>query len=133
MSNKINIINIVRDHISTLKDFDKDAYSISDLSIFFILPLIVSSIILFFNIILSNELVNVLVMSLSVFAGLLFNLLLLVYDIMRKSGSGDRPLKGALLKELYSNISFGILISVITIILLLVSRHFYNVVKYMMY
>jgi len=59
-------------------------------------------------------------MSLSVFAGLLFNLLLLVYDIIGKPNSNKRPLRATLLKELSSNISFGILISVVTIILLLV-------------
>jgi hypothetical protein len=120
MSNKINIINIIRDHISTLRDYDKDRYSISDLCIFFILPLFTSFVIIFFKIILSDQLVNVLVMSLSVFAGLLFNLLLLVYDIMGKPNSSERPLRAPLLKELSSNISFGILTSIVTIILLLV-------------
>jgi len=80
----------------------------------------VSFTIIYFKVILSDQLVNVLVMSLSVFAGLLFNLLLLVYDIIGKPNSNKRPLRAILLKELSSNISFGILISVITIILLLV-------------
>lgn len=120
MSSKINILNIIKDHISTLKDFDNDTYSITDLSIFFILPFITSLIIIYLNMILSNELVNVLVMSLSVFAGLLFNLLVLVYDIMSKPNSSNKLLKGTLLKQLYSNISFGILISVLTVFLLIV-------------
>ncbi|MBP7069988.1 MAG: hypothetical protein KBA97_02840 [Methanothrix sp.] len=120
MSNKLSVINIIKDHISTLKDYDNGRYSILDLFIFFILPIFVSSIIIYFKVILSDQLVNVLVMSLSVFAGLLFNLLLLVYDIIGKPNSNKRPLRATLLKELSSNISFGILISVVTIILLLV-------------
>ena len=40
MSNKLSVINIIRDHISTLKDYDKGRYSIFDLCIFFILPIL---------------------------------------------------------------------------------------------
>jgi hypothetical protein len=71
---------------------------------------------------LSKDLVNVLVTALSVFAALLFNLLLLIFDIIRKSKNepDTQDIKLGLLKEIYANISYSIFVSIVSIMVLLV-------------
>jgi protein-S-isoprenylcysteine O-methyltransferase Ste14 len=56
------------------------------------------------------------VTSLSVFAALLFNLLLLTYDIIAKASTTEKKI---FLKEVYSNISYSILVAVITVVITL--------------
>lgn len=123
MIDKINFSKIVKDHISTLKDYNLNRYSAGDFILFFFVPLALSGVLVYFNLALNNDIINVLVTSLSVFAALLFNLLLLIYDIIRKpeNSNGNNGLKTEFLKQIYANISFCILISIITIILLIIS------------
>ncbi|KYC44579.1 MAG: hypothetical protein APG10_01603 [Candidatus Methanofastidiosum methylothiophilum] len=139
MLDKINITNIIKDHLNTLKDFRvvkknggnfKSApYYKEDLLLFFALPLLTSILLLYFDLLLNKELANVLITSLSIFAALLFNLLLLIYDVNKKNNiiSGD---KHTLIGQIYSNISFSIFIAIITIIILIIfflsSGHIYN-------
>ena len=132
MFEKINILSVFAEHISTLKKYGSDKYSISDIIIFLVSPAILAFILLFAcNIPLKGNLIMILVTSFSIFAALLFNLLLLIYDIVSKHnkngwGISDKTkknrkltLKEKLLKETYVNISFNITISVISIILLI--------------
>lgn len=132
MFEKINILSIFAEHISTFKKYGSDKYSMSDIFIFLVLPAILAFILLFIcNIYLKGNLITILVTSFSIFAALLFNLLLLIYDVVskhNKDGDGisektkkgrNLTLKEKLLKETYVNISFNITISVISIILLI--------------
>lgn len=123
MIEKINISKIVIDHISTFKDYSTGKYNFADFFLFFLFPFLIAGILTYFNVVLSENIVNVLVTSLSIFAALLFNLLLLIYDIIQKPDDTNniRKLKKNFLKEIYSNISFCILIAIITVILLLIS------------
>ena len=131
--NKINIFKIVKDHINTLKDYNTQKTSISDILIFFLVPLITSIVLVSFRLTLKTNLYYLLITSLSIFAALLFNLLLLMYDIVKnhkRNPSSNSPqqsgqhkggkvdLKLEFLKQIYTNISFEILVSVITVLLL---------------
>ena len=61
--------------------------------------------------------------SLSIFAALLFNLLLLIYDVTgRSAGSigGTNRLRQDVLSEVFSNISFAILVAMVAIISVLI-------------
>lgn len=121
MISKINVTNIFKDHISTLKDYHTGKYLKSDFILFFAVPLVVAILVFIFLGEISDTAVVVLATSLSIFAALLFNLLLLVYDSIRKEEKQsieDKP-RLLLLKQIFYNISFGILISVLTIILLI--------------
>ena len=128
MLDKINITNIIKDHLNTLKDFKevkkkggdfKSApYCKEDLLIFFILPLLISIILIVFNLLLNRELANVLITSLSVFAALLFNLLLIIYDVSKKNDITRD--KHTLIGQIYANISFSIFIAIVTIVLLII-------------
>lgn len=73
---------------------------------------------------LSDSLVNVLLISLSVFAALLFNILLLIYDVSHKAKESaqdqkDPKVMKALINETFTGVSFSILVSIIAIVLLI--------------
>ncbi len=121
MFDKINISRIVKDHLATIKNYKTGKISLNDIVLFFLFPIIISFIIVF-NFILCKDIINILITSFSIFAALLFNLLLIIYDIINKHfNKEDRnlKLKKAFLKEIYSNISFSILVAIVIIVLCL--------------
>ncbi len=125
MFTKINILSIVSDHIATLRNDRNGKVYWPDIVLFFVLPLLISILLLSLGVLLTNEITNAIVTSLSLFAGLLFNLLVLVYEILsRKSFT---PRQKTALREIYVNISFGILVSLTTIVLSLL--HFIEIHK----
>ena len=119
MFSKINLSNIIKDHISTLRDHQTNKYYPPDFFLFFILPIFVAAGASFLLCPITGNVLDILVTSMSIFAALLFNLLLLVYDAIRKE-ENSKTLRHKFLKEIFSNISFSVLISVITIIFLLI-------------
>lgn len=123
MAGRINVWAIVRDHVRTLKDADDDRYSAADLVLFVVVPGALAGGLWYLGISLTREAVNVLITSLSVFAALLFNLLLLIYDIVRKPPErGElQGFKKLFLQQVYANISFCILISLVAVIVLVIS------------
>ncbi len=130
---KLNLIRIIRDHIQTLKNYNSGRYSFWDFVVFLLFPLVIAGCLTYFLCALNKDLINTLITSLSVFAALLFNLLLLIYDIVKKANPSDSfaELKTRFLREIYANISYSILISMLAIILLLVSslnvsNHFFQ-------
>lgn len=125
MFDKVNVIKIVGDHISTLKDYRTNKYKVSDFFLFFGLPLFIAIFFAYFKISLTQNLISLLITSLSIFAALLFNLLLLIYDVVQKSRDGN-SLKIKFLKEVYSNISFCILIAILAVVILILISIFNN-------
>lgn len=134
MFGKINVLGIVRDHILTLTDNRTGKVYYPDILGFFIFPLLISILLIFLDFPLNDGIVNALITSFSIFAALLFNLLLLVYDIAGKLEDSARATNGvnkteldkariadrlSALREVYINISFCILISSITVVILL--------------
>jgi uncharacterized membrane protein YbhN (UPF0104 family) len=115
---------------STEEEDDRRSKKISpgDLFVSFGLPLIASSLAAYLGVRLNNNLINVLATSLSIFVALLFNLLLLVYDLLKKeneigktSTESASPLRRQVLKEVYANISFSILASILALLILLIA------------
>jgi high-affinity Fe2+/Pb2+ permease len=129
MLSKINILSIVVDHFNTLTNNKSGKIYIPDLIVFFCAPLVISGLLLFKGSVISNQLANVLVTSFSIFAALLFNLLLLVFDIADKYKPKNRSDEDLIdlesknfkkvLREIYINVSFCILVSILSIILLI--------------
>jgi hypothetical protein len=122
VSSKINISKIIKDHCDTLRHDHDQSVSSLDYFVFFGLPLIASGVLIYLNILLSKDVVGILITAFSVFAALLFNLLLLVYDIVKKRvDSGDKTSDRArLLKQIYGNIAYAILLSISETIVLVV-------------
>ncbi len=118
MLDKINISGIIRDHLGTLRDYPQDKRSSVDFIVFFGTPAIMTGLLLKFYGGLEKDLITIVSTSLSIFAALLFNLLLLAYDLSRRTiGPNENPdgLRQRLIKEVISNISFAILVALVAI------------------
>jgi hypothetical protein len=92
-------------------------------------PIIVSFVAVILGVRLSNDYINVIITSLSIFVGLLLNLLLLIFDLAKKQKQKNaeyeekleilpsiEKVKFLIAKELYVNILFAIVISIFAIL-----------------
>lgn len=127
MLSKINPTSIIKQHFNTLYDNRDEKISIWDIVFFFILPLIGSFILVLFEKELGTSSDSLLV-SLSIFTPLLLSLLVLIYEMGQKASDkfhsgtfyGDYHDQINKLKEITANISFSILLSIISIIVLVI-------------
>jgi hypothetical protein len=106
-------------HIGTFRDFNSHEWLIKDLVFVFGGPLLLALPASLLGISLDKDIANVFVTSLSILAGLLFNLLVLAHSLRDTITSQDK-LRIHLLRSAYANISFSILIAVFTIFLIAV-------------
>lgn len=134
MFSKINIYVIVRDHLSTLHGYGSTRLSIRDLIVFFALPIGIGwTLVYCLGIRLKGDLVSNLITGLSIFVGLLLNLQVIIFDIISKLNESietnteaetakdsvrevKRTMKRAFIKEIFSNTSFAILLSIVTLL-----------------
>lgn len=127
MFEKINVWLIIKDHFATLyRRENPDRVCWQDIVTFFLMPIILSIIcILFFKSVFNNpDTYNLIATIVSIFGGLLLNLLLLIFDILEKmkEDTPKREKKKKLLMEINANISYSILLSVIIIVTLLINH-----------
>jgi len=132
MFTKISVTAIVKAQLSTFRNAGTGKLHLPDVILFLILPAVASFLLVATKVVLNDGLSNALITSFSIFSALLFNLLLLIYDISSKStahikGSND-PVerkriarRHSLLKEIYTNVSFAILVATVAIVVLLIS------------
>lgn len=120
VSLKIDVTDIVRDHVETLVDGNSGRTSRSDLVLFILIPAVVAGMLAFARIELSPNAANVMITALAIFTGLLFNLLLLAHSIIRhpEDGRSAARTERRLLREIYINIAFAILVALAAIVLL---------------
>lgn len=126
MFDKVNILGIVQDHFKTLLDYNSKKINWYDVFGFIVLPIIGAILLIWLGVNL-EQVSTILITSLSIFAALLFNLLLLVFDLISKQkpkpdNSKKRDLDIVayeVSKELFTNISYSILVSIVTIIILI--------------
>jgi len=129
MSTKINVIDILKGHIRTLKDAGSIRLSFSDLFTFFVFPLLLSLASVYLGFVLTSELTSLLVNFGAIFTALLLSVLVLVYDQGMKledkkaecteSEAAIPPIletKKNLLEQLYYNICYAIVLSVILVV-----------------
>lgn len=123
MGSKFSVGNIVKDHFRTLRSFRTEKIELSSVSINFVLPAIVATIFVYFELMIRNTEFDVILTAFSVFAALLLNLMILLYSVLnRESEKKDEQknkIKMRVLKETYSNIEFSVLTSVIIIVIIL--------------
>src|SRR5690242_18428985 len=112
MINKINVYRIIRDHFGTLVHDSDQTRSDWDIALFVAVPLIASTVLLCFKGVFGSSTGGILITAYSIFAALLFNLLLLVYDIVKKRDENTSSLKSRFLKQVYNNISYSVFISI---------------------
>lgn len=126
MFKKLDVSQIVTDHIRTLRNYGAARVSVGDLFVFFGLPALLAALILYvFKTPVDKAAANILITSLSIFSALLLNLLMLIYDLVRKeegiTGPDDKSPAAQLLREIFSNISYSIVVSVFCVAILLIA------------
>ncbi|HDS9188736.1 TPA: hypothetical protein ACQ6JW_003526 [Klebsiella pneumoniae] len=127
MSNKINILCIVKAHFNTLKNTGCKNMSKVDCFTFIIFPVLLSIVSACNNFNLNKDLDSLLVNFGAIFTALLLSVIVLIYDQENRTLEkvrGNSDVVGAvtnnkllLLKELYHNISFAILCSLVLVVL----------------
>lgn len=127
MSNKINILCIVKAHFNTLKNTGCKNMSKVDCFTFIVFPVLLSIVSACNNFNLNKDLDSLLVNFGAIFTALLLSVIVLIYDQENRTLEKVRDnsdVVGAvtnnkllLLKELYHNISFAILCSLVLVVL----------------
>ncbi|QOY51396.1 hypothetical protein [Candidatus Sulfurimonas baltica] len=122
---KMNILDIVKNNFKTFVDARSGKIIKKDITVFIIIPLIISILVLYSGFSLGKENSNIFLTAFSIFSALLFNMLFILFDIISKTvkendqSTETRRLKVKLLKETFTNISFTVLLSVGIVISLL--------------
>src|SRR5438105_4011348 len=111
---KINVLPIIRGHLASLRDADTDRASTQDIALFFGVPLVIAGVGYLLKWRLYVDSLNALLAAFAIFAGLLLNLLLLIYTFSSDSvhPAALTRLRRTVVRQLHDNISFAILLSV---------------------
>ena len=115
---KIKVGHIIVDHFNTLCRFDTGKRSITDIIVFFIIPL-TNAIIL---VALGGSIMSILgdlLKAIAIFSAFLFNMLAIVNSTLNKESITHDQLKLRYAKEIHANLSFEILLGIVIVVLLL--------------
>lgn len=120
MSSKLNVGHIIKGHLDSLKNSNQ-RYDFVDLFYMLYLPGACSLLFVIFDVRINTEIVSLLVNFGSIVMALLLSVLVLVFDQEGKISSSDasgelKEKKISLLKQLYDNISFSIIMAVLLVI-----------------
>lgn len=112
MSKKIEFFQLIRDHIETLVDDCSASPSFSDYAFFIGIPAALAAVSAFIGITLTGDAASLAVSALSIMAGLLINVLVLLYTV-QVVGPTDTEKKEQqeLITQVNKNLLFEILIS----------------------
>lgn len=125
--NKINISQILKSHFATLQNDNTKKVEFDDYLTFLIVPVIIASGLLYFDVQLDASALNIVITTLSILVGLLFNVIVLIFDIIKRDAT--HKLKNMILKQLLANISFTILLSILTILFTLATYFSIEIIK----
>lgn len=122
MTAKIDLFGILSDHIATLKRADNDKISKWDLVFFYVIPLVIgASFSYFVKSGFDSTSVGIWIGALSILAGLLINVLVLLYTVKEVGPTEvETTEQKNLIKEVNANILYEIVIAVIAIVALCV-------------
>lgn len=127
MLNRINIIKIIIAHYKSLSNLNDRKISINDLIIFVLFPILIAIALIYYNIPIKSQVSN-LITALSILGGFLFNLLAIIHsslgrirDEIRQQNLEQTSLKYKFANEIHANISYNILIAILTIVILVIS------------
>jgi len=124
MLSRIDISKIIKAHYKSLRNLNGGTIAFPDIVLFIIIPLVTSGYLLYKDISIKSQ-ISSLVTALSILAGFLFNLLAIIHNSLGKikkelkaqSISNDSlNLKLRFANEIHANISYNILIAIITVV-----------------
>jgi len=125
MSSKINVTDILSDHYATLRNESTAKISILDLFVFLGAPFSLGIILFIKRFEISDAAVTTIITAMSIFAGLLINVLVLIYTVSQgvdqltaTRGKEDVEAEKRFLREIFANISYAVLISIVSVIAL---------------
>ena len=123
MTSKINISQIFMDHMDTLRNEGTDEISKIDLSIFIGVPLLFALAYYVLGWSLSKDATNLIITGMSIFAGLMINVLVLIYTVALNTKTETETAEEAyvekrFLRQIFANISFSISTSVLIVVIL---------------
>lgn len=126
MWERISVKHIVFSHLRTLSDANSNSVNASDIWLFFGTPALITVLLMIlFGLNVNSELGNALFTGLAIFAGLLFNLLVLVYDIVSREDRNfnteeprRRNRRVRTLREVFDNVSYAILVALAIVFLI---------------
>ena len=119
MLTKINIGRIVINHLQTLRNDNTNKIGVDDILTFLILPIIGASALSYFHVKLNDSATNIIISTLSILVGLLFNVIVIIFDIIKRDNT--KKVKNKLLNELLTNISYSIVLSILIITITLLT------------
>ena len=117
--NKINVRRIVENHCASIRNINTGKPDLDDYMTFVAIPVVVASILISFGIFLKNDVINIIITTLSIFVGLMFNIIVIIFDIVKRHP--DHKVKNAVLKEILANVSFAILLSLTCIVFTIIT------------
>lgn len=121
MSSKINIAQIVTDHLATLRNEGTGKVSLFDIAIFIALPITFAVAYYASGWKFSENATNLVITGMSIFAGLMINVLVLIYTVALNTKTEDETAEEAIiekrfLRQIFANISFSITTSVFIVV-----------------
>ncbi len=131
MFKKINICGIIRKHFKTFYNVATGKKSYAEIAWYLFIPLIIALCLGWMDIKLSKEIAPVAISAFAIFGGLLFGLpinLVNLYDRIHKEcpetdkEKAKREKALILVKETYYNVSFCIVLSILSIVLTIIAR-----------
>jgi hypothetical protein len=119
MAYKLDVSVIIKDHLRTLVNDNTGKPDLRDLFFFVCVPFIVPAILLFNKIFIGKDFVAGIIAGLTIYVGLSLNLIVILFEIMRKDSVSQ--FKKKFIKDFIANICFSIILSLITILSALVT------------
>jgi hypothetical protein len=118
---KLNVWRMVSDHFSTLYDYRTGKRNPWEWGAFILIPLMAGISTVSAGVEFKQTALSGMLTAYSIFAGLLLNLLILAAGLVNNdrlaATDASTVTRKTLLKELYFNLSFGILVSIVNVIL----------------
>jgi hypothetical protein len=118
MTSKIDVRLIVMDHFATFRDEGTGNVSWLDYGIMVALPVAIGVAAWFLGFEIKDQYIGTLVSVFAIFAGLLFNVLILIYSFSDANADGRKSLRDKLLTQSFANISYAILASLLIVVIL---------------
>lgn len=137
MSTKINVTEIISGHFNTLKDASTNKTSKTDIATFIAIPLLLAILSVCLDLSLNNNSISLLMNFGAIFTALLLSVLVLIYDQGEKikttiscekdiQKKRNNEIKKNLLNQLYYNICYSIIASILLVLICLIATFTLN-------